>query len=184
MALSGALGPDTVLPTSILIDANGKEVWRYVGDLDWTSPEAAKLLVGSRRFVAKQAEQPAVDRREAERDQAKAEEILRRERLVEEQRAEQDRDRRDQQRHEQGVGRAGCLDQPEVEHVAERGAEQSQRNDRAPGGDRREGVGPGLSMNIDIGSMISAPAVSWPVVTLSGEMPWRRKRRAHTAARA
>jgi thiol-disulfide isomerase/thioredoxin len=44
MALSGALGPDTVLPTSILIDANGREVWRYVGDLDWTSPEAAKLL--------------------------------------------------------------------------------------------------------------------------------------------
>jgi len=44
MALSGALGPDTVLPTSILLDANGKEVWRYVGDLDWSSPEAAKLL--------------------------------------------------------------------------------------------------------------------------------------------
>jgi thiol-disulfide isomerase/thioredoxin len=44
MSLSGALGPDTVLPTSILFDANGKEVWRYVGDLDWTSPEAAKLL--------------------------------------------------------------------------------------------------------------------------------------------
>ena len=44
MHLSGALGPDVVLPTSILIDANGKEVWRYVGDLDWTGPEAAKLL--------------------------------------------------------------------------------------------------------------------------------------------
>jgi len=44
MALSAALGPDTVLPTSILYDANGKEVWRYVGDQDWTSPEAAKLL--------------------------------------------------------------------------------------------------------------------------------------------
>jgi|KBSMisStandDraft_5_1062788.scaffolds.fasta_scaffold663528_2 thiol-disulfide isomerase/thioredoxin len=44
MALSGALGPDVVLPTSILIGADGKEVWRYVGDLDWTSPEAAKLL--------------------------------------------------------------------------------------------------------------------------------------------
>lgn len=44
MALSGALGPDTVLPTSILFDASGKEVWRYVGDLDWTSPEAARLL--------------------------------------------------------------------------------------------------------------------------------------------
>ena len=44
MSLSAALGPDTVLPTSILYDAKGKEVWRYVGDLDWTSPEAAKLL--------------------------------------------------------------------------------------------------------------------------------------------
>ena len=44
MALSAALGPDTVLPTTILYDASGKEVWRYVGDLDWTSAEAAKLL--------------------------------------------------------------------------------------------------------------------------------------------
>jgi thiol-disulfide isomerase/thioredoxin len=44
MALSGVLGPDTVLPTSILYDAHGREVWRYVGDLDWTGPEAAKLL--------------------------------------------------------------------------------------------------------------------------------------------
>ena len=44
MALAGALGPDTVLPTSILYDAHGREVWRYVGDLDWTGPEAAKLL--------------------------------------------------------------------------------------------------------------------------------------------
>jgi thiol-disulfide isomerase/thioredoxin len=44
MAFSAALGPDTVLPTTILYDAQGKEVWRYVGDLDWTSPEAAKLL--------------------------------------------------------------------------------------------------------------------------------------------
>ena len=42
--LSAALGPDTVLPTTILYDANGKEVWRFVGDLDWTSAEAAKLL--------------------------------------------------------------------------------------------------------------------------------------------
>ena len=43
LALSGKLEAE-VLPTSILFDANGKEVWRYVGDLDWTSPEAAKLL--------------------------------------------------------------------------------------------------------------------------------------------
>ena len=43
MSLSGALGAE-VLPTSILYDARGREVWRYVGDLDWTSPDAARLL--------------------------------------------------------------------------------------------------------------------------------------------
>jgi thiol-disulfide isomerase/thioredoxin len=43
MALSGALNAE-VLPTSVLYDAKGKEVWRYVGDQDWTSSEAAKLL--------------------------------------------------------------------------------------------------------------------------------------------
>jgi thiol-disulfide isomerase/thioredoxin len=43
-ALSGALGPNTVLPTSILYGADGREVWRFVGDLDWSGPEAARLL--------------------------------------------------------------------------------------------------------------------------------------------
>ena len=43
MGLSGALGAQ-VLPTSILFDAEGREVWRYVGDLDWTGADAAKLL--------------------------------------------------------------------------------------------------------------------------------------------
>lgn len=43
MGLSGKLGAE-VLPTSILYDARGREVWRYVGDLDWTGAEAAKLL--------------------------------------------------------------------------------------------------------------------------------------------
>lgn len=43
MALSGALGAE-VLPTSVLYDANGKEVWRYVGDQDWTSAAASRLL--------------------------------------------------------------------------------------------------------------------------------------------
>ena len=43
MALSGALDAQ-VLPTTILYDAQGREVWRYVGDLDWTGPEAARLL--------------------------------------------------------------------------------------------------------------------------------------------
>ena len=44
MSLAGALGPDAVLPSTILYDADGREVWRYVGDLDWTGPEAARLL--------------------------------------------------------------------------------------------------------------------------------------------
>jgi len=45
MALARALqGPTASLPISILIDAQGREVWRYVGDLDWTGPEAARLL--------------------------------------------------------------------------------------------------------------------------------------------
>ncbi len=43
MALSGALGVQ-IMPTTILYDRQGREVWRYVGDLDWTSAEATKLL--------------------------------------------------------------------------------------------------------------------------------------------
>ena len=39
MALSDALGVQ-ILPTTILFDAAGKEVWRYTGDMDWTSAEA------------------------------------------------------------------------------------------------------------------------------------------------
>ena len=33
-----------VMPTTILYDARGREVWRYVGELDWTGEEARKLL--------------------------------------------------------------------------------------------------------------------------------------------
>ena len=43
MRLTDALGIQ-IMPTTILYDADGKEVWRYVGDLDWTSAEASKLL--------------------------------------------------------------------------------------------------------------------------------------------
>ena len=43
MLLTDALGIQ-VMPTTILYDSQGKEVWRYVGDLDWTSEEAGKLL--------------------------------------------------------------------------------------------------------------------------------------------
>ena len=43
MSLSGSLGAQ-ILPTTILYDAKGREVWRYIGDMDWAGPEAAKLL--------------------------------------------------------------------------------------------------------------------------------------------
>jgi hypothetical protein len=43
MLLTDALGVQ-IMPTTILYDAQGKEVWRYVGDLDWTGEEAKKLL--------------------------------------------------------------------------------------------------------------------------------------------
>lgn len=36
------------LPVTILFDAQGKEVWRYTGGNDWTSPEALKLIAEAR----------------------------------------------------------------------------------------------------------------------------------------
>jgi len=47
MALSGALGVQ-VMPTTIYYDESGRELWRYVGDLDWTGDEAARLLAEAR----------------------------------------------------------------------------------------------------------------------------------------
>jgi thiol-disulfide isomerase/thioredoxin len=43
MAVSSALGTQ-ILPTTILYGSDGKEIWRYVGDLDWSGAEAAELL--------------------------------------------------------------------------------------------------------------------------------------------
>ena len=43
MALSLDLGVQ-VLPTTVLFDAAGKEVWRFTGDLDWTGDEAQALV--------------------------------------------------------------------------------------------------------------------------------------------
>ncbi len=43
MALAGAFGVE-VMPTTLLYDSEGREVWRYVGDLDWTGAEASRLL--------------------------------------------------------------------------------------------------------------------------------------------
>jgi thiol-disulfide isomerase/thioredoxin len=37
------------LPTTILFDAKGREVWRYKGDRDWQSPEAKALVAEALR---------------------------------------------------------------------------------------------------------------------------------------
>lgn len=37
-----------ILPTTILYGSDGKEIWRYSGDLDWTGAEAQKLLAEAR----------------------------------------------------------------------------------------------------------------------------------------
>ena len=47
MALTSVLAVQ-IMPTTVLYDAAGKEVWRFTGDLDWTSAEAAKLLSEAR----------------------------------------------------------------------------------------------------------------------------------------
>jgi thiol-disulfide isomerase/thioredoxin len=47
MAMTAALGVQ-ILPTSILFDRNGRELWRYSGDLDWTGAEAERLLTDVR----------------------------------------------------------------------------------------------------------------------------------------
>lgn len=43
MDMSTALGAN-ILPTTILYGSDGKEIWRYTGDLDWTGAKAAELL--------------------------------------------------------------------------------------------------------------------------------------------
>ena len=43
MAMSWALGA-SILPTTVLYGSDGKEIWRYTGDLDWTGAKAAELL--------------------------------------------------------------------------------------------------------------------------------------------
>ncbi len=52
MAMSSALGVQ-VLPTTILFDADGKEVWRFVGDLDWDGAEAKTLMAEVSPAVAR-----------------------------------------------------------------------------------------------------------------------------------
>ena len=47
MSLTSALAV-SVMPTTVYYDSAGREVWRYVGDLDWNGDEAAKLLAEAR----------------------------------------------------------------------------------------------------------------------------------------
>ena len=39
-----SLGLSANLPTTVLYDANGKEVWRVTGGRDWSSAESARLI--------------------------------------------------------------------------------------------------------------------------------------------
>jgi thiol-disulfide isomerase/thioredoxin len=48
MRMMAALGV-TTLPATILYDAEGREVWRMVGDEDWTGKEAAALIAEASR---------------------------------------------------------------------------------------------------------------------------------------
>ncbi len=43
-ALLSALGNNVALPTTVLYDSDGKEVWRVAGGLEWDDAEVAKLL--------------------------------------------------------------------------------------------------------------------------------------------
>ena len=103
---------------------NGREVWRYVGDLDWTSPEAAKLLAEAGAAKPALISRPSIAARPSairpSPTKSCGASVSPRNR-----RAEQDRDRRDQQGHQQRIGRAGVVDQAEIEHVAEGGAERA-----------------------------------------------------------
>jgi thiol-disulfide isomerase/thioredoxin len=44
MRLASAVGGQAVLPLSILYDAQGNEVGRLLGEADWASPEARRLI--------------------------------------------------------------------------------------------------------------------------------------------
>jgi Thiol-disulfide isomerase and thioredoxins len=37
-----------ILPTTVLYDSSGREVWRYAGEHDWSGPEAAALIAEAR----------------------------------------------------------------------------------------------------------------------------------------
>jgi thiol-disulfide isomerase/thioredoxin len=44
LIMASSIGGADVLPVSILYDAKGREIGRLVGEADWTSPEAVRLV--------------------------------------------------------------------------------------------------------------------------------------------
>jgi hypothetical protein len=45
--------PAATLPTTILYDSQGREVWRVTGAEDWTSERAARLIAEASREAAR-----------------------------------------------------------------------------------------------------------------------------------
>lgn len=48
LRFAASIGGADILPVSILFDANGREVGRLVGEADWASPEAIRLVASAR----------------------------------------------------------------------------------------------------------------------------------------
>jgi len=49
LRLASAIGGANILPVSILYDANGREIGRLVGEADWASAEALRLMRSARQ---------------------------------------------------------------------------------------------------------------------------------------
>ncbi|HUG46553.1 MAG TPA: TlpA disulfide reductase family protein [Sphingomicrobium sp.] len=52
MGIASALNVQ-VMPTTVYYDRQGREIWRYLGDLDWTGEEAGKLLAEAKAKAAR-----------------------------------------------------------------------------------------------------------------------------------
>jgi hypothetical protein len=47
LRLTSAIGGANALPVSILYDARGREIGRLVGEADWSSDEAQRLIIAA-----------------------------------------------------------------------------------------------------------------------------------------
>ena len=128
----GAIGVE-ILPTSILYDSEGREVWRYVGDLDWTSAEALSCWPNPKpkpdRDTALSA-RPSIAASPRPISASPAKSCVRS--LRPGTALRQDGGRRHQQGDEQRIGRPGAVDQPEIKHVAQSVADDRQSGDGRP----------------------------------------------------